>query len=234
MNNPIWISHRGLWKDSEENSLDAFRSAVAVGFDYLETDLRISSDGEIFLSHDRSLLRMTGHDRNIDQLPSSELRAINTLKGNHYLSLNEFLKHFYGKRHVFDIKAETGYEVIDRLRHYDLDLHKTIFLFWDAKQEEKFLQQWPAAICFAREEECRKAGWEALTGLPFIKAIQKNRIYSVPPGFKGIPLFTRRIVKAFHRRGAKILAFLPDNTKQQQSAITAGFDYILSDHPPTT
>lgn len=232
MNKPVWISHRGLWQDSEENTLDAFTSAVVAGFDYLETDLRVSADGEIFLTHDRSLKRMTGRDRNIDHIPSAELRTITTLQGNHVPSLNEFLQHFSNKGHVFDIKPETGSEVIDSLRHYDLNLRKTIFLFWDAKHEQKLLQQWPKAICFAREQECRKAGWEALTGLPFIKGIQKNRIYSLPPNFKGMPLFTQRIVKAFHRRGAKILAFLPNDTKHQKKAITAGFDFILSDLPP--
>ena len=47
------LSHRGLSSHQSENTLAAFAAALAVGFDGLETDVRLSADGEAILYHDR-------------------------------------------------------------------------------------------------------------------------------------------------------------------------------------
>lgn len=55
-----WIAHRGLHDaKSPENSMSAFQAALAAGFP-IETDLRLSADGQIMIFHDESLNRMTG------------------------------------------------------------------------------------------------------------------------------------------------------------------------------
>lgn len=47
------LSHRGLSNQHPENTLAAFAAALSAGFDGLETDVRISADGEAILFHDR-------------------------------------------------------------------------------------------------------------------------------------------------------------------------------------
>lgn len=47
------MSHRGLHQKFPENTLAAFDAAVSLGVDGIETDLRVSSLGEIVLFHDR-------------------------------------------------------------------------------------------------------------------------------------------------------------------------------------
>ena len=49
------IAHRGASKDAPENSLAAFRLAVEQGADMIETDLQITTDGEIPLFHDHEI-----------------------------------------------------------------------------------------------------------------------------------------------------------------------------------
>jgi len=52
-------AHRGgagLWP---ENSLLAFRSAIALGVDFLEFDLHLTADGEVIVLHDPTLDRTT-------------------------------------------------------------------------------------------------------------------------------------------------------------------------------
>ena len=72
MSKTQWISHRGYHQHFPENSKSAFEAAVDMGFTTLETDLRCTSDGEIVISHDSSLLRETGKNKlveNITRLP---------------------------------------------------------------------------------------------------------------------------------------------------------------------
>ena len=49
------IAHRGASKDAPENTLAAFRLAVEQGADMIETDLQITTDGEIPLFHDHEI-----------------------------------------------------------------------------------------------------------------------------------------------------------------------------------
>ena len=48
---PQVIAHRGYKAAFPENTMAAFRGAVDVGADSIETDLRLSGDGVVVLSH---------------------------------------------------------------------------------------------------------------------------------------------------------------------------------------
>ncbi len=57
----MWnIAHRGASGQAPENTLAAFRLAIAAGARHIETDLRITKDGRVVAMHDVSLLRTTG------------------------------------------------------------------------------------------------------------------------------------------------------------------------------
>lgn len=74
---PFVFSHRGLhsMKDGiPENSLPAFAAAVEKGYG-IELDVHLTLDGQLVVMHDRSLLRMCGVEKNIDQLTLTELSA---------------------------------------------------------------------------------------------------------------------------------------------------------------
>lgn len=69
-------AHRGLHKEDGsivENSLPAFKEAVAAGYG-IELDLQLSKDGQLVVFHDASLLRVCGIDKKIDQCSYAELK----------------------------------------------------------------------------------------------------------------------------------------------------------------
>ncbi len=77
---PLVAAHRGgaaLWP---ENSLLAFRNAEALGVDFVETDVHLTSDGEVVVLHDPKLDRTTTGvgavaERRLADLASIRLRA---------------------------------------------------------------------------------------------------------------------------------------------------------------
>ena len=70
-----YFAHRGLYNDTDrpENSLAAFRAAAEAGYG-VELDVRLTRDGTAVISHDSSLLRMTGEDGVVEELDWAQLR----------------------------------------------------------------------------------------------------------------------------------------------------------------
>ncbi|TFB04392.1 hypothetical protein CCMA1212_003673 [Trichoderma ghanense] len=80
---PQAIAHRGFKALLPENSMAAFRKAVDVGAHALETDVHLSKDGVVVLSHDPSLKRCFGVDLLIKDCTWSYLSSLRTLQGPH-------------------------------------------------------------------------------------------------------------------------------------------------------
>ncbi|XP_042194653.1 lysophospholipase D GDPD1 [Callorhinchus milii] len=67
------ISHRGGAGENLENTMAAFRHAVALGTDMLELDCHMTKDEQVVVSHDDNLKRATGVNVSIADLKFSEL-----------------------------------------------------------------------------------------------------------------------------------------------------------------
>ena len=72
----ILAAHRGDKKRYPENTMPAFEAAVGKGVDMIETDIRMTRDGELIIIHDASTLRTTGADVNVNTATYKELRAL--------------------------------------------------------------------------------------------------------------------------------------------------------------
>ena len=73
---PLFAAHRGgalLWA---ENSLLAFRNALALGADFLELDVHLTRDGEVVVIHDATLERTTTGTGPVRERTLAELGAL--------------------------------------------------------------------------------------------------------------------------------------------------------------
>ncbi|TDX30931.1 glycerophosphoryl diester phosphodiesterase [Modicisalibacter xianhensis] len=69
-------AHRGSSMKAPENTLAAIEEAITDGADYVEIDVRLTADGTVVLSHDNSLRRLTGLDRDIDEMTLEEVKEV--------------------------------------------------------------------------------------------------------------------------------------------------------------
>ncbi len=60
MAQPLVIAHRGASAEAPENTLAAFKRAIALKADGIELDVQLTHDGVPVVFHDSSLLRLTG------------------------------------------------------------------------------------------------------------------------------------------------------------------------------
>ncbi len=68
--------HRGDRTNFPENTMEAFRAAIALGLDAIETDVRRTKDDHLVLIHDRDVLRTTDGQGNIDEMTLKEVKAL--------------------------------------------------------------------------------------------------------------------------------------------------------------
>jgi glycerophosphoryl diester phosphodiesterase len=100
------LAHRGASEYSPENTLSAFFKAIEVGATGIETDIRRSRDGVLFLHHDKTLDRTTSGRGNPGERTWAELSELDAgawfspiYTGERLVDLGTFLYQF-GRRNL--------------------------------------------------------------------------------------------------------------------------------------
>jgi len=72
----LLLAHRGASADAPENTLSAFREAVAQGADGVELDAMVCGSGEVVVCHDETLDRLAGVDFQVRRTSYARLRRL--------------------------------------------------------------------------------------------------------------------------------------------------------------
>lgn len=94
--------------EHDENTMQAFLASYNGGYRGFETDIRMTSDGQLVVTHDSSLERTTDGSGNVEEKTLAEIRRLNTKHGNKMLTLDElmeFLKDKEGLYVEFEMKT---------------------------------------------------------------------------------------------------------------------------------
>jgi glycerophosphoryl diester phosphodiesterase len=108
----IAMAHRGGAMHAElvglENTLDAFRHAVKLGYHYLETDVHASRDGVLLAFHDAVLDRVTDRLGPLATLTAEEIGQARIAGAHAVPTMAELLEEFPAVRFNIDLKAEAA------------------------------------------------------------------------------------------------------------------------------
>ncbi|MBR4236309.1 MAG: glycerophosphodiester phosphodiesterase family protein [Clostridia bacterium] len=94
-NSNIFVAaHRGWSARFAENTMEAFRAAAELGVDQIETDVRLTKDGELVLFHDETLERVTDGSGRVADHTLKELKKLSVKGAGRIPTLCEFLELF--------------------------------------------------------------------------------------------------------------------------------------------
>ena len=93
-----------------ENTMHAFKHAVALGYRYLETDVHATRDGQLIAFHDPVLERMTGSPERIGDQTYADLRAMLVGGREEIPRLVDLLEAFPQARFNVDLKSPGAVE----------------------------------------------------------------------------------------------------------------------------
>lgn len=95
------FSHRGGRLERDENTAYAFQKSWEAGFTGFETDIRMTKDGVLYLTHDSTLERTTNGTGVFEEKTSKEIDQLLTKKGNKVMKFEDFCKWLDGKDNLY-------------------------------------------------------------------------------------------------------------------------------------
>jgi len=130
------IAHRGDHTIVPENTLAAYRHAIAAGVDYVEVDLRTTMDGRLMVMHDETVDRTTNGKGRVRDLTYKQIRALKVTDkknpGNaiHQVpTLEEVLNVCKGRINIYlDFKDANVRKVYDLLKRTGMLHHVAVYL----------------------------------------------------------------------------------------------------------
>ena len=222
------IAHRGLSSKYYENTLPAFLHACKSEFYGIETDIQFTGDNKIICFHDKTIRRLIGEKRKINDLKLKELlkkpfkqRSDITHKASvctfsHYLKICKK----YKKHCVIEIKykvtAKQLNEVLKKIRWVRYMKNCIIISFN------------PYILKYLREKE-PNLRLQLLVKNPIRRYINYCKTYKIDVSLLD-RLITKDIVEKLNSNGIEVAAWTVNNKKTAQKLVNAGVSYITSDH----
>lgn len=232
---PIAFAHRGgagmAGNEGLENTLAALQRAVDLGYRYLETDVRATQDGVVYLCHDADLLRLAGAERPIASMLEAELRELRVGDDQPFVRLEDALTAFPQARFNIDLKSDDVVDpalaLLDRLGAYD----RVCLGSFSVDRIQRVRTARPQALTsFASSEVAAFAlgptrGWRE-------RGVRRGaRCLQVPRTRGPLTVVGRRFVERAHAVGCVVHVWTIDDPAEMHALLDLGVDGIVTDHP---
>lgn len=234
MTQPLVIAHRGFSSRYVENTLSAYRGAIDIGADIIESDARLSRDGFVFACHDATLARIASDDRAISAMTAAELQAVTLAEEERLSPLPRTLEQIASRRPVLiDVKTP-DLPLIEAIIR-DVRANNAIGKVWigvrDLAQMQRAhaLEPDVALLAFlpdyARADEFARAGarafrvWEGHVEQPAALRVLREKPTWITMGGKETPC---AVGDTTPERLARILALMPHGVLLNDPALMTG------------
>ncbi len=227
------IAHRGGTLHHPENTLDAFQTAVDLGYRYIETDVHASVDGQLYAFHDDHLGRIVGVHAYISDLTSAELDAIRFDDGYRIPRLDEVLSTWPTVLVNIDPKSDSAVEPLIRTidRHGAID--RICVGSFSGRRIRYCQRELGPGLCTSMGpwEVVRLAlGARGFPVRPFAAAAAQIPLTHSVAG-RRIDLATASFVEAAHERGIHVHVWTINDEPTMHRMLDLGVDGIMTDRP---
>lgn len=237
---PVGLAHRGgaLHEANldRENTLAAFRTAVSLGYRYLETDVHATADGALLAFHDPSLDRVTDATGRVEDLPYAAVRRARIGGTEEIPLLSHLLEEFPEARVNIDVKADGAVGPLVRTIQEHGALDRVCVGSFSQRRLRRVRQALGPRLATA-------AGQAGVAALRFAPARVSQWLSTPSPvlqvpvshlvGGRRVELVTHRLVETVHRLGKHLHVWTIDDPAEMHRLFDLGVDGIVSDRIDT-
>jgi glycerophosphoryl diester phosphodiesterase len=212
----LTISHRGYCADHPENTLEAFRAAIALGVDGIETDVRLSADRLPILCHDR----VAPNGKEVSLLTRNELADI---LGHAVPTLDEALDlDVWSGLWNIEIKTPYAAEVaMPLLDDYADSREILVTSFWhDLVRNVALGGKHRCGILVASYPSDSQSLVAILERLPSVESIVWD-----------YEIFDRSLVKVASERNITTFVYGVKSKSEHEDCCSMGLEGVITDHP---
>jgi glycerophosphoryl diester phosphodiesterase len=231
---PLVCAHRGRSGLLPENTMPAFEAAVALGADFIELDVRCTSDGEIVCIHDDTVDRTTSGAGKVAEMTLQQIQALDagTWKGAEFAgtripTLREVLLHIAPRMaiHIEIKQRATAKQILELVRETDT-LRRVAFISFSADELRAAKTAEPATACGLIVSGLSEQGTRGEQAL-IASALECGANF-ISCGRRAI---TPSLVRECHLAGLSLMAWTMDSVEELQRAIDVGADALVSNFP---
>jgi glycerophosphoryl diester phosphodiesterase len=229
---PLAIAHRGGAHLGPENTMAAFAMSTALGLGYLESDVRLTADGELVCFHDEALDRCTTGTGPVAAHTLADLRARVRVGGTEPIpTLREALEAFPDTCFTVDLKDQAAIAPMARLlQRRDYAERVCVAGAWDG---------WLQLLASQAPHVRTALGWRSLAalisaakaGLPVPAGLVQGRFAHVPVQLGRLPINSEALVRRAHRLGIRVVVWTVDEPDLMHRLLDMGVDGIITDRP---
>lgn len=228
------FAHRGGAYHPEieglENTLAAFEHAVALGYDYLETDVHVTRDGVLLAFHDAVLDRVTDRQGAIASTTYAEVREAHVAGREQVPTLARLFDEFPAARFNIDLKADGAVpalaEFVAAREAWDRVLvgsfsPRRLQLFRDLTGGRVPTSAHPIEVAVFR---LLPSGWLA-------DRVTRGRVAALQiPRRRGrLVVTTRGLVRRAHAAGKHVHVWTVDEPDEMRELLDLGVDGLFTD-----
>lgn len=228
---PIPFAHRGGGAERPENTMVAFESSVRLGYRYLETDVRATSDGVLVAFHDHQLDRVADRPGVIAELTHAEVSSAR-VQGEAIPRLEEILGEWPEARLNIDAKHDAAVSpLISAIRRAGA-AHRVCIGSFSSRRAARLRRLSGNQVCtwMGRAEIARLR----LASLGLAVGSFAAPCAQVPPRVgpaAGVRLVDRRFLEAANAHGLAVHIWTINDRSEMRSVLDLGVDGIFSDRP---
>ena len=223
---PLAIAHRGGAGLAAENTLAAFARSYALGLRYLETDVRLSADGQLMAFHDAGLLRVTDRPGKVRQHSAEELGMLPVLGGGPIVTLADLLARFPDARFTIDVKEPRTIAPLAQLLRATDSAHRVCIAGmrggWLA--DLRRLTSPELTLALSWRELARLAARSAPTD-------PRGEFAHVPLRLGRFRVYTDELLARAHGRGIRVIVWTVNDSSIMHRLLDRGVDGIITDRP---
>ena len=210
-----------------ENSMAAFAHAYQLGFRYLETDVRSSSDGVVYAIHDVALDRLTGSADAVSDLTAESLDLQRLDQREPFARLGALYEAFGDARLNIDLKSDDVVEATcDLVRRLDV-VDRTLLASFSHRRLRRARQLLPGVATSASSVEA------ALVKLLPTVLLRRRRLapvcLQVPVDRGRVKVVTPGFVRKAHALGLQVHVWTIDDAAEMHRLLDLGVDGIVTD-----
>jgi len=227
---PRIFAHRGLALNAPENTVLAFRHALASGATHLETDVHASRDGVAVLSHDAGLA-LPELDIQLEELRIAELQRIDLGYGQSFASLAEALEAFPKARFNLDVKSEDAVAATAAAVRAAGATDRVLVTSFSEERRRRTVRLLPGVASSASAAVVAQAVVAARVGnRALLRRVLRGCIaVQVPETASVLRVVTPHFVKAVHSVGVEVHVWTVNEPAAMDRLLDTGVEGLITD-----